>query len=258
MVGSMGRRFQHAFVGAAFAAAGMLSGMAADAAELKIWTASAIATILDRIGPQFEQTTGHKLDVIQGLPDQFTKSIDAGDRLDVLVQIPPYVDGLIREGKLVAETRTPLVRSGIGVEVRAGATKPDVSTVEAFKRTLLDAKSIAFLNAPGSGVYLAGLMERLGIADTIKSKVTRPDTGIVSELVAKGEIEIGMVVITQILTTPGVELVGPLPPEVQSYVMFVAAVSANSHAPEASRELIKFLTGPMAIPLIKSQGMEPL
>jgi molybdate transport system substrate-binding protein len=105
---------------------------------------------------------------------------------------------------------------------------------------------------------LAGLLERLGIADTIKSKVTRPDTDIVSELVAKGEIEIGMVVITQILTTPGVELVGPLPPEVQSYVMFVAAVSANSHAPEAARELIKFLTGPTAIPLIKSQGMEPL
>ena len=101
------------------------------------------------------------------------------------------------------------------------------------------------------------MFERLGVAEAIKSKVTQPDSDIVSELVAKGEVELGIVVITQILTTRGVELVGPLPPEIQSYVMFSACTSAQSKVPEATRQLMKFLTGPTAIPVIKAQGMEP-
>ena len=229
---------------------------AAHAAELKIWTARAIATVLNEIGPQFEQATGHKLEVTSGLPAQFIKRINARERFDVLVFSPAYIDGLIKEGKIIVGTRTDLARSGIGVEVRTGAPKPDISSVDAFKRALLNAKSIAFLQV-GSGAYLDGLMERLGIADAIRLKLTRPDTDIVSELVAKGEIEIGMVVITQILTTPGVQLVGPLPPEIQSYVTFAAGVSTNSSAPDAARDFIKFLTGPIAIPVIQSQGMEP-
>jgi molybdate transport system substrate-binding protein len=211
---------------------------------------------LREIGPQFEHTTGHRLDVTIGVPAQFTKRINAGERFDVLVLSSAYVDGLIKDGKIIAETRTNLGRSGIGVEVRADAPKPDISSVDAFKRALLDAKSIAFLKE-GSGVYLERLIERLGIAEAIKSKVTRPEADIVSELVAKGEIEIGMVVMTQILTTPGVQLVGPLPLEVQSYLTFTAGVSANSDVPDAARDLVKFLTGPTAIPVIKSQGMEP-
>src|SRR5215467_5740399 len=116
---------------------------------------------------------------------------------------------------------------------------------------------IGYLPA-GSGAYLAGLLERLGIADAIKAKVTRPETDIVSEMVAKGELEIGMVVITQILTTPGVDFVGPLPPELQHYIEFIAGVSANSKARPAAMELLRFLKGPVAIPVIRSQGMEPL
>ena len=104
---------------------------------------------------------------------------------------------------------------------------------------------------------MAGLLERLGIAEAIKSKVTRPETDIVSELVAKGEVELGMVVITQILTTPGVDLVGPLPPEIQSYVVFSAGVSTNSKVPDAAKQLMRLLIGPKAIPVIKAQGMEP-
>ena len=123
-------------------------------------------------------------------------------------------------------------------------------------RALLDAKSIANLRV-GSGIYVASLLDRLGIAEAIKSKVTRPESDIVSELVAKGEVELGMVVITQILTTPGVDLVGPLPPEIQSYVVFTAGVSASSKGPDAAMDLIKFLTGPIATPVIKAQGMEP-
>ena len=122
------------------------------------------------------------------------------------------VDDWIKGGRIIAATRTDIARSGIGVEVRAGARKPDVSSVEAFKRALLDAKSIAFLRV-GSGIHVAAVLERLGLAEAVKSKVTRPESDSVSELVAKGEVELGMVVMTQILTTRGVDLVGPLPPE---------------------------------------------
>jgi molybdate transport system substrate-binding protein len=228
----------------------------AKSAEVHVWTARAIATVLAEIGPQFERTTGHHLNVYSGLPVDFDKRVEAGEPLDVLISGSSPVDRWIQEGKLVATTRTDVARSGIGVEVRAGTRKPDISSVEAFKRALLDAKSIAYLRV-GSGIYLHGLLERLGIAEAIKSKVTRPESDIVSDLVAKGEVELGMVVITQILTTPGVELVGPLPPEIQSYVAFVAGVSANSRAPDAATQLIKFLTGPKAIHVIRAHGMEP-
>jgi len=226
----------------------------ANAAEIHIWTARAIATVLEEIGPQFERASGHRLNVYSGLPVDFEKRLKAGDPLDVLIS--SAVDQWVKEGKLIAATRTAIARSGIGVEVRAGARKPDISSVEAFKRALLDAKSIAYLRG-GSGIYVHGLLQRLGIAEAVMPKVTRPESDIVSELVAKGEVDLGMVVITQILTTPGVELVGPLPAEIQSYVAFAAGISVNSKAPDAAKQLITFLTGPTAIPVIKAQGMEP-
>jgi molybdate transport system substrate-binding protein len=229
---------------------------ATEAAEVKVFTARAIATVLNEIGPAFERTTGHTLDVISGLPPEFLTRINAGEPFDLIVTGSSVIDGMIKDGKLVAETRINLVRSGIGVEVRAGAPKPDISSVEAFKRALVEAKSIGYLKV-GSGIYLAALLDRLGIAEAIASKVTRPDTDIVSELVAKGEIELGMVVITQIMTTPGVELVGPLPAEIQSYITFAAGVSAKAKAPDAARQLLNFLQGPIAAPVIKTQGMEP-
>ena len=229
---------------------------AVSAAEVNVLSARAIATVLNEIGSEFEQTSGHKLNVMSGLPSEFIKHIDTGAPVDLVVSGSAPVDRLVQDGKLVAGTRTDLVRSGIGVGVRAGAPKPDISSVEAFKRALLKAKSIGYLKV-GSGVYLATLMDRLGIAELIAPKVTRLDTDIVSQLVAKGEIELGMVVITQIMTTPGIELVGPLPPEIQSYITFTGAVSANARVPDTARELLQFLRGPNALRVIKAQGMEP-
>jgi molybdate transport system substrate-binding protein len=226
---------------------------AATAAELKVFTSRAIATVLDKVGPEFERSSGHKLNVISGFSPNFVKQINAGEAFDIVVSPPRTIDGLIKDGKVIADTRTNLVRSGLGVGVRTGASKPDITSVEAFKRALLNAKSIGYL--PTGEVQQ--LIDRLGIADAIKSRVTIPDSDIVSELVAKGELELGVVVITQILTTPGVELVGPLPAEIQSYAVFTAGISANSKAPEAARDLIKFLAGPTSIVVIKSQGMEP-
>jgi molybdate transport system substrate-binding protein len=160
------------------------------------------------------------------------------------------LDGLVRDKNVIADTCTNLVRSVVGVGVRSGAPKPDISTVEAFKRALLNAKSIGHLSRTSL------LMDELGISDAIKSKVTIPDADIASELVDKGELELVIVVITQILTTPGVDLVGPLPREIQRDAIFAAGVSSKSKAPSAARDLIKFLIGPTAIPVIQSQGME--
>jgi molybdate transport system substrate-binding protein len=232
-------------------------GTTGKADELNVYVPRAIATVLDSVGDQFQRQTGFKLLITSDVGAGLIRRINAGEPFDVFAGTPAQIDSLAKDGKIAPDTRTGLVRSGIGVEVRAGAPKPDISTVEAFKQTLLNAKSIAYLKEGASGLYLAGLMDRLGIADAIKSKLTRPETDIVSELVAKGEIEIGMVVSTQILTTPGVQLVGPLPPEIQSYITFAGAVSSNSRAPDVARALLKFLTGPVAIPVIKSQGMEP-
>jgi molybdate transport system substrate-binding protein len=167
------------------------------------------------------------------------------------------IDELIRDGKLVAETRTNLVQTGIGVEVRAGAPKPDISSVEAFKRALLNAKSIAYLKSGVESAYLDDLLVRLGIAETVQSKLSRPETDSVSRLTAKGEIELGISIITQIVTTPGVELVGPFPPELQRYYVFPGAVNTMSRGPDAALALLRFLKAPAAARVIRAQGMEP-
>ena len=236
--------------------AALLQPEVVTAEEIKIWTARAIATgtcrnrlrirardwthahCLERPATRI-RATRHRRRIVRS-PDQRVVSRRRW----------------IERGRIVAATRTEIARSGIGVEVRAGAPRPDISSVDAFKRALLNARSIAYLRV-GSGIYLAGLLERLGIAEAIKSKVTRPESDIVSELVAKGEVEIGMTVITQILTTPGVDLVGPLPPEIQSYITFTAGVSSRTMVPDAARQLIQFLREPRTIAVIKAQGMEP-
>jgi molybdate transport system substrate-binding protein len=229
----------------------------ASSAELKIMTPRSMWTVLDEIGPQFERSSGYKLNVVTGIAATLADRIIDGESFDVFIGPPVQMDRVIRSNKVIADTRTAIARSGIGVEVRAGAAKPDIGSVEAFKQALLKAKSIGYLKQEGtSGAYLHGLFERLGIADAIRSKVTRPETDVVSELVAKGEIELGMVVITQIMTTPGVELVGPIPRELQYYVRWSGGVSTSSAAADAAKQLIRFLASPTALPVLEAQGME--
>jgi molybdate transport system substrate-binding protein len=191
---------------------------------------------------------------VTGFSPEFVKRINAGEQFDILTAPPPVLDNMIKAGKLEADTRTLLVSSDVGVEVRAGTPKPDISTVAAFKQALLNASSITYLPAPG----VPQMLERLGVVDAIKSKSTIPNSDIVSELVAKGEVELGIVVITQILTTPGVELVGPLPAEIKVTTTFGGAVSKNSNAPEAARALLQFLRSEEVVKVIRKQGMAPV
>jgi molybdate transport system substrate-binding protein len=229
----------------------------ARAAEIKVLAPRSISTVLAEIGPQFEKATGNKINITVDVAIALVRKVEAGEPFDLLVAAPGQVEGLAKGGKVVADTQTLLVRSGIGVEVKAGAAKPDVSTVEAFKQALLKAKSIAYLREGQSGLAVAKVIERLGLAETLKPKLTLPDADIVSDLVAKGEVEIGMVVTTQILTSPGVELAGPLPEELQNYIVFTGAVGRNSKMQQAARDLIKLFKTPEAAAVMKKQGMEP-
>ena len=231
----------------------LVSQTAANAADLKIFASRAIATVLEKVGPEFEKTSGHKLHVLMGLSTEFVGRINANEPFDVIAVPPPVLDRLIKSGKVAADSKTLLLRSANGVLVRAGAPKPDVSTVEALKRALLQAKSITYLPVPG----VPQLIERLGLKDAIASKVTMPKGDTSAELVAKGEVELAIIAITQAYTVPGVALAGPLPPEIQFYTTFGGAVSASSQAPEAAQALLKFLKSPTAIAVIKEQGMEP-
>jgi molybdate transport system substrate-binding protein len=226
----------------------------ATSSEIKVLASRAISTVLEVVGPEFERATGHKLKVVTGFSPELVARINNAEPFDVIAVPPPIIDRLIKEGKVQEASRVLLVRSDVGVGVRAGAPKPDISTVEAFKQTLLDAKSTAYLPVPGVPQMLA----RIGLADALKSKTTIPDTDIVSELVAKGEIELVIVVIAQIVTTPGVELVGPLPSEIKITSIFAGAVSAKSQSPEAARDLLKFLHSDKAITVIRKQAMEPV
>jgi molybdate transport system substrate-binding protein len=226
----------------------------ATCAELRIFASRAIWTVLQEVGPTFEHTTGHKLNVTTGLSPAFAKRINAGEPFDLMFAPPVSLDAYIKDGKLDSSTRTVLVSSDVGVGVRAGASKPDISSVEAFKQTLLNAKSITYLPVPG----VPQMLERIGMANAIKSKAVIPDDDIGSELVAKGEVELVIVVITQILTTPGLDLVGPLPTELRVTTSFGGAVSTSTRAPAAASDLIKYLKSGETVKVIRAQGMIPL
>jgi len=246
----------------AFAAAALTPPIAgapvgAQAAEIRSLTAVAFEIVLRDIGSEFERMTGHKINMTIDLAPNFRRRIDGGETFDVALFSEPTMDLLVKEGKIKADTHTRILSAGIGVAVRRGAPKPDIGSVAAFKRALLEAKSIAYLKEGPSGVYLAGLLQRLGIADQLKAKSKLADTDRVSIMIANGEAELGVVIVPNILNIPGAELVGPLPQEIQSTIYFSGGVSATAKQPEAAMQLIQFLKSPRAVQVIKAKSMSP-
>jgi molybdate transport system substrate-binding protein len=216
-----------------------------------------VKTALEELAPRFEKATEHKLTLTFGTAVGLKGDIEKGATVDVAVLTASAIDDLIKQGKL-AGSRTDLARSSSGMAVRKGAPKPDISTTEAFKRTLLEAKSIAYVEQGGTGIYLKGLLERLGIAEELKSKTKLlPSTNPAALAVANGEAEIGMTQISEILPYAGAELVGPLPAEIQLYTVFSAGTGAAAKESEPVRAFIRFLTSPAAAPVFKAKGLEP-
>jgi molybdate transport system substrate-binding protein len=229
----------------------------ARAADIKVICSNGFAAVMQELGPQYERATGHKLIVSYGLA-VLGKAIEGGEAFDLTILAPPQIDALIRQGQIAADTRTVLARSGIGVMVRSGAPKPDISTVDAFKRALLDARSIAFPPQGQSGIYLTGLIGRLGLTEALKTKMMPIANGpLTGETVARGEAELGITPIGELLAVKGVALVGPLPAEVQNYIVQTAGVSATAAQGAAARDFLKFLMAPANAHVIAEKGMEP-
>jgi len=239
-------------------AAGAPRGAAA--AEIKVLTAGAFKQVLLVLVPDFEKQTGHKVILENDTVGALTKRIEGGEAFDLAVLTPAAVNDLSAKGKFVAGSRTNLGRVGVGVVVKEGAPKPDISSVDAFKKTLLAAKSVAYIDpAAGgsSGIYVAGLLDKLGVAADVKPKAKLIPGGAVAEHIARGEAEIGIHQISEILPVKGITLVGPLPADIQNYTVYAAGLGANGKESEAAKALLKTLSGPAAADVLKSKGMEP-
>jgi molybdate transport system substrate-binding protein len=239
-----------------------LHGSIAEAAEIKIMSTAALNAVITELAPAFERASGHRLAVQYGASATLKKQIETGAAPDVTILTPALIEDLTKQGKIAADTQATIARTGVGAAVRKGAPKPDIRTVEAFKKTLMTARSIGYTDpALGglSGVYVGGLIERLGLAGELKSKtkLTSNAPHALTNAVASGEIELGLIQISEIVPEPDVELVGPLPAELQNYSVFTAAMLASSKEQDASRALIKFLASPAALTVIKAKGMEP-
>jgi molybdate transport system substrate-binding protein len=229
----------------------------ANAAEIRVLSSNAIKEAYLELVPQFEKATGHKVATTWAPTIGIMKRMQEGETFDLVIMSAEGIDRLTKDGKLVSGSRVDLVKSGIGIAVRQGAAKPDVGSSEALKKTLLAAASIGYSTGP-SGVYLAGLFARMGIAEAVKPKVKVVTPGVpVGTVVASGEAEIGLQQISELLPVAGIAYLGPLPADIQHTTVFAGALHTGATHAEAARALVNFLTAPAAVPVIKAKGLEP-
>ena len=233
----------------------------ATAAQIKILSGSAVETAMAALIPQFEQSSGHKVTFdFNGAIGAMADRVQKGEAADVVIVSGLQIDALEKQGKVVAGSRTDVAKVGVGLFVRKGAPKPDVSSVDAFKRAMLAAKSIGW-NDPAAGapvsIYLLGVLERLGIADVMKPKtVAFKQRSERFEAVARGDVEIGFNQISEIIAAPGIDLVGPLPAPLQNFTLFAGGIVATSTEQEAAKALIQFISSPAAQVIWKMKGFE--
>lgn len=232
------------------------------AAEIKVVTSGAFTAAYLKLVPEYERAAHHKL-VTEFGPSMGTTHnaiplrLERGEAIDVVIMAAPALAELMKQGKVQAGSRVDLVESRIGMAVKAGAPKPDIGTVDALKRTLLNAKSIAYSDS-ASGVYLSTeLFPKLGIADQIRGKSRKIEADPVGEAVARGEIEIGFQQISELRPVKGIDIVGPLPPGAQKVTIFAAGIPATSKHPAEARVLIQWLASPAAYSAIKESGLDP-
>lgn len=231
----------------------MVAGMA-NAAEIHVMSSLSIKQAWLELVPQFEKQTGHKV-VTQWVGGvDVVKRMRAGDTADLVVIAAKSIDDLTQEGRLAAGSRVDLVRAKVGVAVRAGAPRPDISSSEALKKSLLTAKSIAYSSGP-SGVYLAGVLKGWGIPES-RVQQTAPGAP-VGEVIARGDAEVGFQQISELMPVKGIDLVGPLPPDLQLVTVFSAGTRAGSQQADAAKELTRFLTSPAAAPVYRKHGLDP-
>ncbi len=227
-------------------------------ARIKVIGSSGLKAAYLELLPVFERESGKKVATEFAGSADIMRRIRAGEVFDLIIMPGTFIDELAKSGKIAAGSRVDLAKSGIGAAVRTGASKPDISSGDALKRALLAAKSIGY-SSSASGIYLAGLFERMGIADALKPKIKQSPPGMpVGELIARGEVEVGFQQVSELLPITGIQFLGPLPPDIQHFTVFVGALHVNAIAADGAKELMRFIASPTAAPAIRKSGMEPM
>ena len=240
------------------AAASVFSFDTAHAAEVTVLAVAATKEVIVELVPQFEKSSGHKAAITWTGSANIKKRIASGEVYDLVIVDGPLIDAFSKEGSVATGSRTDLMKSGVGAAVRAGAAKFDISSSEGLKRTLLAAKSIGY-SSGSSGTYMMGLIERMGIADQIKSKMKQVPSGMrISTMIESGEVDIGFQQISELIHEKGVDYLGPLPPDIQKITIYSVGLHSGAKEPVAAKELVKALTGPAGVAVIKQHGMEPI
>jgi molybdate transport system substrate-binding protein len=228
------------------------------AAEIRVLASNGVKATLEELAPAFERQTGNKLTIKFGLAAALKRDIESGEPFDLAILTAAGIDDLVKQGKVDGGARAPIARSGVGIGIRKGGPRPDIGTAEALKKVLLAAKSVSWAREGQSGIYFASLLERMGIAGQVNAKARLVPTGTeVGKLLASGEVEYGVILVNELMAAPGVEVLGPLPPELQSYTIFHAGVAAASKNAGAARALMQFLTTPSSAAVFKAKGQEP-
>ncbi|HET7805664.1 MAG TPA: substrate-binding domain-containing protein [Pseudolabrys sp.] len=239
-------------------AALLVAASTAQAAELRVLSGNGARAAVRELCTQFERATGNTIRLHFEVNADLKKKIEAGEAFDVAVLNPPVIDALIKEGKLVAGSRADIGRSGVGLAVRAGTPRPDISSVQGFRRTLLAAKAVAYPGKGASGLYFVSLLDRLGIKAEMQGRLRPMAAEDTVEVVARGEADMVVVVATRITGVPGVDFVGPIPEELQTKIGFAAGLSASAKERDAAKALIRFLTAPAAAATLRANGVEPI
>jgi molybdate transport system substrate-binding protein len=234
---------------------GSLPGSSAQTAELKLIAAVPMTGVVRTVAAQYERSSRQTVAMKFVSGPTVKRDIDAGERYDVAISITPVIDALIKEGKVIAETRVDVGYALVGVGVRVGAPKPDISTVETFKQTLLKAKSVAHSATGASGDHFKGILQKLGIVDQMQDKLRPMPADTIAQAVPSGQAEM-IVVTASVILVPGAELVGPIPAELQFYNTFATALSSESSNRDGGQEFVKLLTSPEVMPVFKAHGME--
>ena len=238
------------------AAAAVALACSAQAADLIVAATNAVKPALEDLVPVFERANGHKVSLKFGVAAVVKRDLEGGAPFDLAIITSGGIADLVKQGKITAGSETPIARSGIGMMVRSGATKPDLSSAATLKQAVLSAKSITWVKEGASGVYFASLLEKLGIRDAVKP-VLAVDGVDAARKVASGEADLGALLINEIMAQPGVDLAGPLPAELQSYTPFSSGVAASSKNAAAAKALADYLITPDARAVFKAKGQEP-
>jgi len=237
--------------------AAVLMSAFVNAAEIKVASTQATEEAYKELVAQFEKSTGHKVTTYYSGTLNVQKRIADGEPYDLIIMAGPAIDDQIKLSKAVAGSRVDFAQSGTGMAVKKGAPKPDIGSVDAFKKALLATRSIGYSTGP-SGMYMLSVFEKLGIADQVKSKLKQTPSGVfVGTLIATGETEVGFQQISELVHFDGIDYVGPLPGDLQRMTMFSTGIHAGAKQAEAARALVKYITAPAAAPVIRKHGLEP-